>query len=278
MSKVLIAYVPVLHEGYRAFFAKHHDVECLRILGSDIIDRFRSLVKDIRHLDPVLMKEAIESLNIFKSVKVVSLAELPILVKEGREIIMPDDDVSHELANEFFSNQKIIYDGVFLRWDKKNSVESKTVEFDQKISEQEFDKKMIGQAEREGRKTSDWWRAVGAIVIKDGQVILSGHNRHVPSEHLPYQDGDPRANFNKGVNLEISTALHAEAGLVAEAARRGLSLAGTDIYVTDFPCPPCAKLVAYSGIKKLYYRKGYGVLDGVSILKSQGVKIILVKK
>ena len=47
--------------------------------------------------------------------------------------------------------------------------------------------------------------------------------------------------------------------------------------VTDFPCPPCAKLVAYSGIKKLFYLKGYAMLDGERILKDAGVEIIKIK-
>ena len=70
----------------------------------------------------------------------------------------------------------------------------------------------------------------------------------------------------------------AEAGMIAEAAKKGVSLEGTEMYVTDFPCPVCAKQIAYSGVKKLYYTKGYSVLDGERILKDNGVRIIQVKK
>jgi dCMP deaminase len=48
------------------------------------------------------------------------------------------------------------------------------------------------------------------------------------------------------------------------------------MYVTTFPCPPCAKMIAFSGVKKLYYAGGYGVLDGEAIMKSKGVEIIFV--
>jgi dCMP deaminase len=49
------------------------------------------------------------------------------------------------------------------------------------------------------------------------------------------------------------------------------------MYVTVFPCPPCAKAIAHAGIKHLYCGGGYGVLDGEDILKGAGVKIIFVE-
>ena len=74
--------------------------------------------------------------------------------------------------------------------------------------------------------------------------------------------------------MELSTALHAEAGLIVEAAKKGISLEGATLYVTTFPCPNCAKLVAASGIKKLIYQDGYSVLDGEELLRSAGLIIV----
>ena len=48
------------------------------------------------------------------------------------------------------------------------------------------------------------------------------------------------------------------------------------MYVTDFPCPPCAKLIAGAGVAKLYYRDGYAVLDGQDVLDVAGVEIVQV--
>ena len=49
-----------------------------------------------------------------------------------------------------------------------------------------------------------------------------------------------------------------------------------EIYVTDFPCPPCAKLIAGAGIERVYYRQGYAVLDGADVLQAAGVEIVHV--
>ena len=72
--------------------------------------------------------------------------------------------------------------------------------------------------------------------------------------------------------------MHAEAAVIAEAAKKGIATQGCDVYATTFPCPTCAKLIAAAGIKKLYYQDGYALLDGENVLKSAGVKIIKVKK
>jgi len=79
------------------------------------------------------------------------------------------------------------------------------------------------------------------------------------------------------VHLELSTTTHAEAQLIADAARRGVATEGAVMYVTDFPCPPCAKLVAAAGVSRLYFRTGYAVLDGNDILVAGGVEIVRVE-
>ena len=49
-TKVIVAYVPVIHRGYLDFFSKHQDVEKIFLLDSDYTDQFRSLQKDVRAL------------------------------------------------------------------------------------------------------------------------------------------------------------------------------------------------------------------------------------
>jgi dCMP deaminase len=276
MKKVIIAYVPVLHDGYRQFFEKHREDADLYVLGEDIISEFSHLSKEIRQLDPELIKKGIESWRIFENVFVLDKKSLEKIVEKKQIIVMPKEDVMLQLWQQYFPKHEVFLDSVFLRWDKHNAVTENVVNPDVKISSKEFDKKMIVLANEEAEKSSDWWRRIGSVVIKDGKIVLKTHNQHLPSEHTPYVNGDPRNNFHKGVHLELGTSIHGEAAAIAEAAKRGIPLEGSEMYVTTFPCPPCAKLIACSGIKKLYYRVGYGVLDGESVLKQYGVEIIQV--
>ena len=275
--RTLVAYVPVLHEGYRRFFDKYERPKELYILGPTLIFEFPWLAKEIRQLEPALMCKAIEALSIFDKVEILDPDKARSLNSEQYTVVLPNDDVSQELSQKYFPKAQLIFDSVFLRWDKHNSIKEKPVVPEERMTRDAFHQQVMARAKKEAGKSSDIWRHVGAAIVKNGEIILSGHNFHLPSPHAPYINGDPRNNFHKGDHIEISSAFHAEASLIAEAARRGLALEGADMYATTFPCPPCAKVIAHSGIKTLYYSGGYGVLDGEEILKAAGVKIIFVE-
>ncbi len=268
MKKVVIAYVPVLHEGYLEFFNRYKDADKVFIFGQSLIDKFDYLHKEIRALDPKTL------VDLGKKYNLEVLEENHISDLKANEIIMPDEDVCHLLAKEYFGDKKIEFDPVFLRWDRTNTKKEKKVGPEKVITEDEF----MNSAFAESQKSSDWWRQVGAVLVKEGKIIFSRSNKHVPSPHQPYSDGDPRNASHKGEDLDKYTTIHAEAGIVADAAREGVALDGAEMYVTDFPCPVCAKQIATAGIKKLYYTRGYAVLDGERILKANGVEIVKIKQ
>ncbi|HCU70687.1 MAG TPA: hypothetical protein DIC35_02945 [Candidatus Moranbacteria bacterium] len=275
MKKDIIAYVPVLHDGYRRFFEKYQNAN-LHILGQELIFEHDTLTKEIRQLEPELVKKSIESWGIFENVGIAGKKELLEIKENSEKIVMPNDEVMRVLSEKYFSGKEVDFDDIFLRWDKHNTVREFPTDPDRRITTDDFDKEMMLAANLFSKNSSDWWRRIGSVIVKDGKIIVSACNKHVPSEQMPFVNGDPRSNFHKGVHLELSTAIHSEAAAIAQSAREGISLEGASIYVTTFPCPPCAKLIAYSGIKKIYYNIGYGVLDGESILKDNGVEIIFV--
>lgn len=273
----IACYIPVLHEGYRQLFERHPDADELFLLGNELISEYEHLVKDIRKLDPELVKKAIEAWGRFKTVSILDEETIALLRNSKTPLIVSDDELTEALVAKHFTNHSVQKDTIFLRWGIKKSIEPIQVSPDVEISEADFDRKMMSLAEQEATLAKDWWRRIGALAIKDGEIILRAHNLYVPSDQQPYDEGDPRSNFTGGRHFESSLAIHAEAQLVAQAAKRGIALEGAEIYCDTFPCPPCAKQLAYSGIKTVYYRNGYSVLDGERILKSQGVKIVYVK-
>ena len=275
--RTLVAYVPVLHEGYRRFFETYEGPKELFILGPELITEFPWLAKEIRQLDPELMRTAIESLGIFERVEILDSARAKALNVKGKEVVVADEDISRDLAGRYFPEAAITYDPVFLRWDKHNALAEKPVVPEDRITKEEFHRSVMQRAKEESEKSSDIWRHVGAALALDGEVLSIAHNHHVPSAHTPYENGDPRNNFHKGEHIEVSSALHAEAALIAHAAKEGKALEGVDLYVTMFPCPPCAKLIAASGIKRVYCEGGYAVLDGQMVLDAAEVKVFFVE-
>lgn len=274
MQQTIICFVPALHAGYINFFKKHPGT--LYLLGPDFVADFPKLERDIRQTNPEDMQKAIEALGIFESVKILNRETASGLKLEG-EVFMPDEDLTRELKDKFFPSAEVVFDSVFLRWDKQITVAETVVLSGRIVSTDDLDKETMRVALDDATKSSDWWRQVGAAVVKEGKVILASHNRHMPTDMSMDVYGDPRANFDAGVRIDLSTAIHGEASLVAKAAKEGTALAGTSIYVTTFPCPACAKLIVDAGIQKVYYAKGYSLLDAENILKSANIEIVLVK-
>lgn len=273
----VVAYIPVLHEGYLSFLRAQENIKFIFLIDSSLaLELDSSLKKDIRAMNSV-DTVAMLSTIFADSCAVYNLKNGDYLEKVGN-IIMPNEDISKIFANKFLPGREVKYENVFLRWDRSSSVKKDQVAEDIVISSTTFDRKVMKECRDQSKKSADWWRQVGGCIVKNGSILMPPiHNQHVPASNQPYYDGDPRSSFSRGENIEIGTALHVELSLIAKAAEVGFSLAGASLYVTTFPCPWCAKAISYSGISKVYFEDGYSVLDAVSILKSQDVEIIRVK-
>ncbi|MCC6711530.1 MAG: hypothetical protein IT416_04250, partial [Candidatus Pacebacteria bacterium] len=187
------------------------------------------------------------------------------------------ETISHHLVTKYFAKNKVSFDSTFLMWDEKSSIKEVDLSKYKAKKNKKVILKVIDQADTEKNRSDDWWRHVGAVAFKGSKILLARHNQHVPTDYQTAYEGDPRANFHKGEYLKVSTAIHAEALLIADAAKQGLSLSGAELLVTTFPCPVCAKQIAYSGIKKVYFIDGYSVLDGERILLDNQIKIEKIK-
>jgi len=282
MSEVVIAYIPVLHEGYRRFLDAHARGRPLFLIGPELYADYRPLAKDIRCLDAELVAAAIDAWEICSEVSVLDERSAASLAEHVPSITLPDEDVSHQVVERYFARCEVRYDTTFLRWDKSRSVRLLVPQAAERVSDEEPASgddeiaDIVAAAQAQAGMSVDWWRQVGAAIRFADGTVAAAANEHNPHRLSTYAVGDPRSNFFKGVGLELSTATHAEARLIAQAARDGASTDGAVMYVTDFPCPPCAKLIAAAGVSKLYFREGYAVLDGQDVLEAAGVEIMQV--
>jgi dCMP deaminase len=288
-----LAYVPVLHEGYRRFIERHARAAQMFVVGEELYADYRPLAKDIRALPAASAARAIEGWGICSQVSVLTERGACELAEEETMLVMPAEDISYRLTDRFFARCEVRYDSTFLRWDRTRTVQllppaPRTITamsaclaegaaarpdaagaaLEQTVTS------LASAAELQAGSSIDWWRQVGAAIRYVDGELRTAHNSHHPHELSAYAAGDPRSNFNQGVAFELSTATHAEARLIAQAAREGRSTAQSTMYVTDFPCPPCAKLIAAAGVERLYFKRGYAVLDGQDVLEAAGVEIV----
>ncbi len=247
------------------------------ILGTTFADDFPVLNKEIRALHPDVAARYVAAARSFPLVRVIERTDLPSAVR-GEVLVVPEEEIMRTLVarHRLDSGRSLVVERTFLRWDREWSLAQRPASFDGAVSVDELTRQLMAETQDEAGRSSDWWRRVGAVAARDGAILVAAHNAHRPTEYSPYLDGDPRNDFSRGVHMELSTAIHAEAAIVARAAREGLSLAGADLYVSTFPCPSCARLVAEAGFRRLFFAGPYAVLEGDAVLRAADVELIWV--
>jgi len=274
--KQVLLYLPVIHSGYEGFLARHADAAEILLLGAGFTAAYPSLAKDIRALPPGRAAEYLRGAGLAVPVRVVEPDGLAAVT--GDPLVLPDEEIMRDIVGRYHldDGRTVLFDRTFLRWDRDWATAKGPVVFDGEITAAELPRELLGRAEAIAGHSSDWWRQVGAVAARDGRVLGCAWNRHHPTEYAPYLSGDPRDAFERGVRADLSTAIHAEAALIASAARDGTSLAGADLYTTTFPCPACARLIAEAGFLRCFFAGQYSVLDGEQTLRAQGISLIWV--
>ncbi|HWV58843.1 MAG TPA: nucleoside deaminase [Longimicrobiales bacterium] len=95
---------------------------------------------------------------------------------------------------------------------------------------------------------------IGAVMVEDGRVIASGHNRRV-------QDGDPTA--------------HGEMDCLRRAGRRA-RYDGVTLYTTLSPCMMCAGTVVQFGIPRVVIGEALNFPGNPDFLREHGVEVEIV--
>jgi dCMP deaminase len=228
----------------------------------------------LRALAPVDAAAALRALGFEATVLEIEDVERP---PQFAEIILPDEDVSRGFAEKYLTGVQTTLQNIFLRWDGVAANKPRPQVPDRSITAEGMHQELMRKALVEAQKSPDWWRQIGALLVKDGQVIAASHTFHAPNDLVLDILGTPRITVDFGERPDLYISMHAEAGILARAAREGISLAGASVYVTTFPCINCAYLIAQSGFAKLYYAEEYSNLNAEEILKNAGVEIVRVQ-
>lgn len=281
----IILYMPVIQQAYLDFIAESDKDAKVYILSDMVTEAVASVKKDKRALPSKIIVGVLRSTQqlLFpgadRTFIHANATDLARLGYHTQQITMTDEDISHHLADIYFCDvpveRPIVFVPVHLRWNQRNIYDSGLVSNDTPpvvIAH-------LATALQLSEKSPDWWRQVGAVCFRGESVVGSAYNLHLPSNYEVLFVGDPRSSSSKGKDIDLSLALHAEAGIIAEAARLGKSLDGASLVVTTFPCPVCARLIAASGIKAVYYLEPYSMLDAELVLTSANVALIpIIKK
>ncbi|RUM94402.1 MAG: hypothetical protein DSZ28_03360 [Thiothrix sp.] len=124
---------------------------------------------------------------------------------------------------------------------------------------------------------------VGAVIVRDdGKIIVSTGYNGFPRGilELPARTTNDRSENDHSEKL--SWTCHAETNAIFNAARAGISIDKSTIYVTKTPCISCAIAIVQAGIHRIYTEDskhwGHDPLDTEGertsiILREAGIKV-----
>lgn len=140
---------------------------------------------------------------------------------------------------------------------------------DHRVSWHEY---FMNIAEQVATRSTCSRKHVGAVIVRDKTILSTGYNGSLR--------GAPHCD-EIGHDIENDhcvRTVHAEANAVAQAAKHGVRIDESEIYVTASPCLTCFKLVANAGIRKVYFKEFYRDARITEYAQQCGVTLVFMGK
>lgn len=131
-----------------------------------------------------------------------------------------------------------------------------------RISKDEY---YLGIAKEVARRSTCFRRSIGAIIVRDDQIISTGYVGAPRKTKDSFEHGfclRDKLAIPHGERYELCRSVHAEQNAIINAARAGVSLLGGDIYIygsvcgedrpiNAFPCFICKKMIINAGLDRV---------------------------
>jgi dCMP deaminase len=130
--------------------------------------------------------------------------------------------------------------------------------------EARYDDLYMDIAQRVSEMSYDTDTQVGAVIVKDGNIISMGWNG-TPA-------GFPNECKSTTTGSTLPYVIHAEANAICKLSRDGGNGLDATLYTTVAPCMECTKLILQSGIKEVVVAKAEEkYMDSFKILNEKGI-------
>lgn len=120
-------------------------------------------------------------------------------------------------------------------------------------------------------------RQVGAVLVKDNQILSTGYNGSPKGIAHCAEVGCLRQTNSvpSGQMHEICRGVHAEQNAIIQAGLNGSSTRGATIYCTHQPCSICARLIINAEIRTVYIAEKYPDQLAEQLFSEAGVELLL---
>jgi dCMP deaminase len=138
----------------------------------------------------------------------------------------------------------------------------------------------LGIAREVARRSTCFRRSIGAIIVRDDQIISTGYVGAPRKTRDSLDHGyclRDKLGIPHGERYELCRSVHAEQNAIINAARAGVSLLGGDMYIHGvapdkgepidaFPCFICKKMIINAGLNRV-----------VSSTRGGGIKVFTIE-
>ena len=125
-------------------------------------------------------------------------------------------------------------------------------------------------------------KKVGCILVTPENLQIGAYNGQPRGwdNRCEYEEQVLHSELGKGSWFEktgelvtLNTTIHSELNAILHAARQGVSVKGSTIYVTLAPCSACSAMIAQAGITRVVFKQDYRDMSGVQLLKQHGILV-----
>lgn len=126
------------------------------------------------------------------------------------------------------------------------------------------------------RGTCDRGRS-GCVIVKDRQILSSGYvGSPAGFPHCDQVGHQMKQTIHEdgSITQHCVRTVHAEQNAICQAAKRGISIDGSTVYVNMTPCRVCAMLLINCGVKRIYaVRKYHAGKESEQMFKKAKIKL-----
>lgn len=126
----------------------------------------------------------------------------------------------------------------------------------------------MGIAHQAATRSTCLRKKVGAVIVRDKTILSTGYNgsirglAHCEDVGCMIEDG------------HCVATVHAEANAIIQAAKNGVAIDGAELYTSASPCWGCFKLIANSGIRRIYYGEFYQDERSREVASRLGIELV----
>lgn len=124
----------------------------------------------------------------------------------------------------------------------------------------------LGFAKEIAKRSKATRKKVGAVLVTNSGVILSGYNGTATGCDNCCEEW---VEENGGYLRTKQEVIHAELNCILKAAREGVSVIDSVCYTTLAPCIQCSAMLIQAGVKEVHYIEEYRDTKGVELLKTR---------